>query len=154
MGRGVSVPCDATVVCYKDLTDYEHDEDEHPLGFLDYDWPDFCNWIVEQATKAWPSMRPADKWVGRENHVLCENRHGMIGVSEYCGRAAIWLVPHEDSGWFYPDDTLHEPWCRQVEGTFRRIFADPTDPQTIVKLGTMSNGCGVFRRPAAEGAAA
>ena len=38
-----------------------------------------------------PSLYEADGWAGREDRILLQNGHVEIGVSEYCGLAAIWM---------------------------------------------------------------
>ena len=87
MGRSVSRPMDAIVVCYRDVSEITES----------YEWDDFIDWVQWVARDAWPSIRNADKWLGREDHVIAENDHAMIGVSEYCGLASVWLVSKGES---------------------------------------------------------
>ena len=73
--------------------------------------------------KAFPSLNKADRWIGREDHVILENRHGCVPVSEYCGRVAVCLVPEARSEYERPPMIAHH-WCTQAEPKFRKIVVD------------------------------
>ena len=67
------------------------------------------------------------------------NRHAWVGVSEYCGLVAFWIVAKDDTG----HEALSERWVAQVADRFTSTFS------TLNRLGTFSNGEGVFERIAA-----
>lgn len=164
MGRSVSTPSRATTVAYQDISDHGMDNycrecevdmedgccpkcgakveyDDH----LDY--ADFECWvedIKETAKQAWPTLSECDKWVGNEDHAILENDHCYIGVSTYCGLAAIWLLPKSEDllNTGYADDAsranLAAAWCTQVAPKFDELFGQ------YRKIGTFSNGEAVY----------
>lgn len=98
MARSVSTPYDALTIEYAAFDTLDGD---------DYAWQDAIENLRYTAQALYPSLRDCDRWIGRENHAVLENAHGVITVSEYCGLVAIALVPTENSG-------LAARWCRQV----------------------------------------
>ena len=129
MGRSVSYANGSVAVCYNDVSDFEDS----------WEWDDFIEYIKESAKSAFPSLDDCAQWLGREDHAILENSHCFIGISEYCGLAAIWLVP-KDSG---DRPELAESWCAQVTPKFNKTFGE------LRKIGTFSNGESVFERIAA-----
>ena len=133
MGRSVSRPSNAQVTCYQDVSEFE-DQD-------DFQW--FIDDIQEQCKAAWPSLTDCSKWLDREDHAILENGHCYIGVSEYCGLAAIWIVP-KACEYYYSDDKntegLAARWIDRIRPKFEKLFGE------LAHLGTMSNGCGVYRK--------
>jgi hypothetical protein len=95
-----------------------------------------------------PSVEDADDWIGREDHVLAENKLARFGMSEYCGLVAYWIVPKEGTGprgeIYYSSDrdisALSEHWVRKASDRFVAAFGE------LTKVGSMSNGEGVYRR--------
>lgn len=150
MGRSVSYPSGYSTVTFKEWYQPE------PHNCDDMGCDEFCNLqdtmpepepedfdffvedLQEYAPTLWPSLVKCDKWVGREDHALLENDHCYIGVSEYCGLASLWIVPKEDDTG-YPSG-LAANWCEQIADKFVATFGQ------LVKLGSMSNGEGVYRR--------
>jgi len=125
MGRSVSYPSGA-VVAFAD-----HDcEDELDFEFL-------VEGFAESCKRNWPSLEDCDTWIGREDRAVAENCHAYVGVSEYCGCVAFWLLPKEDG---YCEDGLHQRWVDQIAGRFVEEFA------TLNRVGVMSNGVSVYER--------
>lgn len=95
-----------------------------------------------------PSVVSADDWIGREDHVLAENRLARFGMSEYCGLVAYWIVPKEYTGpkgeFYYSSDrdihALSTHWVERIADKFVKAFGE------LSKVGSMSNGAGVYRR--------
>lgn len=84
MSRTVSTPASALCVAYQDVSEHDYDS---------FQW-----WLegeAEAAKSLWPSFGDCDKWLDREDHAILENSLCYFGVSEYCGLAALWLVPKE-----------------------------------------------------------
>lgn len=133
MGRSVSTPHNAVAVAYA----HRSFEDE-------WDWEDFEYDFKYRCKRRWPSLEDEDRWIGRENHVLLENQHARIGLSEYMGLVAMWIVPQEDE-WYPEHNSLHEHWCNQIADRFKRVFGE------LLHVGTFSNGEAVFRRIPAVG---
>lgn len=138
MGRSVSTPHNCEVVCYRDVS---HMTDE-------WDWDFFKEWIVEDCKSKWKSLYESDEWLGREDKVLLENEHCYIGVSEYCGLAAIWLKSkgedYEDS--YYPEEAslanLANHFTKVIGPGFEKMFSE------FKKIGTFSNGESVYEKAA------
>ena len=129
MGRSVSYANGSVAICYQDVSEIEDS----------WEWDDFIEGIQYRARKAFPSLDDCDQWPGREDHAILENSHCLIGVSEYCGLASIWLVPKDDGE--YPE--LAQAWCAQVTPKFNKLFGE------LRKIGQFSNGEAVFERLAA-----
>ncbi len=139
MGRSVSTPSGCTAICYQDASDVEDE----------IDFQMFVESLQERAKEKWQSFEEADRWLGREDHVILENELAMIGVSEYCGLVAIWLKSkHEDlDGSYYAEEAsrapLAEKWAELISGNFDKMFSQYN------KIGTFSNGESVFQLAAA-----
>lgn len=126
MARTVSSPAYTHTIAYRDISDFDED------GFL---WRELVDWIKSTAQQHWPSLYDYDKWVGRENHAILANVHALIGVSEYCGLLAIWLLPQSNA-----DEPLAQQWCDQIAPKFRRLFGE------LTRVCAASNGEVLYRR--------
>jgi len=131
MGRSVSYASGAVAVAYVDVSEYEA-----------YDWEFFIEDVQERVKSLWKSFDNCDEWLGQEDCAIVSNSHAYIGVSEYCGLASIWLVPREDVHDVYGNyaPQLADNFCAQIRAKFLRNFGE------LERLGTMSNGVGVFRK--------
>lgn len=127
MGRSVSVPSGAVNVAYRDVMDL-HDP---------WEWEDFLGVVQELAMINWPTVWKADRWIGREDHVIAENKFCEIGVSEYCGVASIWMLPKENSV-SESEVNLARHWVEKVSSTFHKEFGE------YQRIGVMSNGESVY----------
>ncbi len=127
MGRSVSVPRGAFAVAYTESPNCLDDD-------FDIYWEDFVGDIVERAVKLFPSMDDCDTWLDREDRAVLENKFAYIGVSEYCGLTAIWMVLKEEHL------ALAERWAVKATEKFEKEFQD------LKRLGTFSNGEGVFEK--------
>lgn len=126
MGRSVSVPSEASDVAY---ASFECDcEDD-----ASYLFQDAIGNLREIAMKKYPSLSKADRWIGRENHVVLENRYCSITVSEYCGLVAVAIVP--SAGY-----SLSDSWCNKVNlQPLAECFG-----QALRSAGRFSNGEQMF----------
>lgn len=121
--------------------------DEDETQEIDQQW-EFDS-IVESFdifTEAFPSLSKCDSWLDREDHALLENRYCHIGISEYCGVVAVWLV-RKDGPWYGSPgwEALRDRWLDSVQPRFEKL-ANSILPGAMVKLGTFSNGEAVFQR--------
>lgn len=130
---------------YNEETDYF--EDDLPCeAYCDHseEFKDLLTWIEERAIELWPSFTGTDRWIGRELHVIAENAHSVIAVAEYGDLVSINLGANYDRDSYWADDSdiagLGAHWRAQVESKFLAEFGEYT------KLGTMSNGEGVFQK--------
>jgi hypothetical protein len=135
MGRSVSTPSEARVVCYRDVIDLD-----------EWGFDDLKEAVQESCKSQWPSFADCDKWIENEDHALVENDLCYVGISEYCGCAAIWISSKKEdllnSG--YSDDTsranLCDPFIDRIEKKFREFFGE------LVKVGTGSNGIAFYEK--------
>lgn len=130
MGRSVSVPLDALdfgAVAYRETAPDSK-----------YWWDEPLDHIRDVAKHQWPSFCLCDEWVGREDHAILENEHAYLGVSEYCGLTAVWLVPKRNSWGETSPLSLH--WLEQIRDPFVSTFG------TLVRVGSFSNGEAIFQQ--------
>lgn len=134
MARSVSTPSQALEVAYQDVTTPD---------YHDFQW--WQEDIAEYARSLWPSLVECDKWLDREEHAILENGLCYVGVSEYCGLAAIWIVPKEyaHSGYSFGDVNilpLAENFIRTIAPKFHQAFGQ------FRKIRTFSNGEAIFEK--------
>jgi hypothetical protein len=147
MGRSVSYPSNALIVTFNTMRHYygaeEYDvelgaateigeEIENPNT-----WDDLVEGFVNACEECWPSLNLDIKWLDSEDQALLSNRLVRIGVSEYCGMIAYWVVPNEQNPECF---TLAKGWAKQIEEIFVRNFGG------YEKVGSMSNGEGVYQK--------
>jgi hypothetical protein len=167
MGRSVSYATGAQVVTFATIEDVKCEEcngegevqsDEPDAESGDMVTCDICRgsgyeedhdgWRFEQLVEdfryqlkqMFPSVENADDWIGREDHVLAENRLARFGISEYCGLVSYWIVPKEWDGYGADPEPLAKRWIASIEDKFVKAFGE------LTKVGSMSNGEGVYRR--------
>lgn len=167
MGRSVNSLSDATVVAY--LT-HEPDEDyyreryeddmlatvpEERVQFDDfmwswwnggdseYEWAHTLDWIRDTLANTWPSFEDADEWIDGEIHVIAQNAHSVVAISEYGGFVSLSLAPRYDRNEFWRDDNaLGEQWRKSISEKFLTLFSE------YERIGVASNGEGVYRATA------
>jgi hypothetical protein len=156
MGRSVSTPSNCNEVAYKDVSwmGYNFDESNEEYDYSTFDsdlaefeWDDFVFDIKEQIQGTWSSFEEVEnKWLGREDKVLLENTFAYVGVSNYCGLAAIWLKSKHDEldGSYYCDEqriaNLSDAFCNKIKGKFYKMFSQ------YRKIATFSNGEAVYEK--------
>lgn len=111
----------------------------------DWDW--YCEDFQREMIRAFPSLSECDEWVDREDHALLENNHCYIGVSEYCGLVSMWVQPKEPD-WRDTSTGLRDHWIAQIGPKFHKV-AGTCFGTALRKLGSFSNGEGVYQRIAA-----
>lgn len=113
------------------------------------DWGWYVDEFRAAMKRAFPSLDNCDEWVGDEDHALLENDYCYIGVSEYCSLVSMWVQPKdphysENESW----DARRDHWITQIGPKFHRT-ANQCFGTAIRKLGSFSNGEGVYQRIAA-----
>jgi hypothetical protein len=159
MGRSVSRPS-GSIVCYDDVsklgyvkicpecdcTSYDNvcDNCGHDISSVDFAYDEGqadCDfeWYIENLTesliKKYPTLSSCDKWLDREDHAILENDKSYVGISEYCGLLSIWMVAKDD-------ESGAERYVKAREKSFVNSFG------SLRKIGTFSNGEGVYERKA------
>lgn len=144
MGRSVSYPRNAAVVCFRllapmTIADNGNEVPDDSQDGYHEEFDCLVEWVKDASKAAWPSLYDCDGWLDREDHVLLANGHCFIGVSEYCGMVAVWLAPKEN---YSHTDTpeLAGAWCRLIAPRFERMFAQ------YRKVATFSNGEAVYAK--------
>lgn len=137
MGRSVSYPVGA-VVAFRLL---DEDEDGDP------DWAYEClvDEVIETAVAAFPSLELSHGWRGREDRILLRNAYADLGLSTWCGLAAIWLAERDDARYWeadfrQPRAALAKHWLGQVAPRFEKLFGE------LKMIGRFSNGEAIYER--------
>lgn len=134
MGRSVSTPSEARVVCYRDVSEFDS-----------FDWSDFIEDLRETCKSQWKPFADCDEWIGGEDHALVENELCYVGISEYCGLAAIWISSKceecRDSDYGpQPNANLCDSYIDKIAPKFCEFFGE------LNKIGTGSNGEAFFEK--------
>lgn len=112
-------------------------------GVDDY-YTQFFEELLEIIRRRFPSFRPCDRWVGRENHVVLQNAHAEVSVAEYNGLVSVCLAACDDHSEAFAALSAH--WAASASRTFRnhlhRCFAD----SALLSQGHASNGEQFFTR--------
>jgi hypothetical protein len=146
MARSVSTPTNAYEKVY--LANPYNVEDEC-FGFQDF--IEDLQQVLDGSAgapggKGFPSLEPCDRWLDREDHIVLENSHAVVTVSEYCGLVAVCLVPKEESdfGYCYSRQALAEAWTRKACKGFRELLHGAYPSSALNPLGRFSNGEAIF----------
>lgn len=128
MARSVSYLNGAQHIAYKHLDQlFDHEADE-------FDWELLVEDISYQLIEKFPSLTECDRWED-EDHIILENGHCEIAISEYNGLVAISMRAIEE--WDSVGNGLHQYWVDQAGPKFMEL-------SSLVKRGTFSNGEAVF----------
>lgn len=137
MGRSVSYPTGA-LVAFRLL-------DEGEDGDLDWAYECLVDEVIETAATAFPSLEPFQGWRGREDRILLRNAYADLGLSTWCGLAAIWLAERDDARYWEAD--LRQPrvarakhWLDQVAPRFEQLLGE------LKRIGRFSNGEAIYER--------
>lgn len=135
MGRSVSTHRHAVATVFLHL-DEINDRD---------DWDMFVEDLQDNVLQPrYRSLRKCDRWQDREDHVILENDHFEISVSEYCGCVAVCLAPRlvgydriDRARW-----SLAERMADNFEKHVQKMFKSCA----MAKVGTFSNGESVYQK--------
>ena len=139
MGRSIYIPHYAAVVAYAPVNPEPY-EIEGENGGVSTVEPNEDHYVIEYhymvdnfldyAPEIWPSLVPCAKTLDRYNTAQLENNLCYMGVSEYGGMAAYWIVPKDDRF----SEKFSENWVNQIAKTFVDTFG------THEVVGRASNG--------------
>lgn len=135
MGRSVSYLSNAQRVSYFEWPMYE---DEY--GNEIYDEADFVIENIQQGIISdFPDFSTADKWDGREDHIILQGYGTEIAISEYCGLCSLSI--RVDSS-CYDDGNVEEieSW---IDDNWDKISSGYN---MYERVGTFSNGEAVFTK--------
>ena len=88
--------------------------------------------------KILPSPSKANRWSGREDHVIADGAHYEVSVSEYNGLVAICLAPLD------VDNEEDVEWCGANADDFRDKLNKVFRSCALNRMGTASNGEAFF----------
>lgn len=126
MGRSVSTHRHSVCTVYLHPEFEEGDE---------YAWQDFIEDLQNNVlAEKYPSLRACNRWDGRENHVIMENQHIEISVSEYCGFVAVCLAPLD------PDNGFHVAVAERMANSFDKLITKMFKSCALRSVGSASNG--------------
>lgn len=139
MSRSVSTPRSTALVTY---TTFEYEGNDDDGFFAQHEFDDCVDNLTAELKSAFPSLYEEEKWLGREDRSFLQNRFAYIGLSEYCGLIAVWVVVKEDE--HGNDSALGAAWASKIENKFSDIVNNSFGT-TLVRVGTFSNGEAIFR---------
>lgn len=128
MGRSVYVPSEAAVVVYIDVGDVEDE----------YEFNELIENLKYEIQADFPSLEEAEGYFDREGTVFLANKLIKVGISEYCGLAAVFVVPEEGNN-------LAEAFANKIGPKFKKAVAGVAGP-VYKKVGSFSNGEGVYEK--------
>ena len=128
MGRSVYVPSGAEVVVYIVVGNIEDE----------YEFNDLVENLKYEIQADFPSLEEAEGYFDREGQVILANKLVKVGISEYCGLAAVFVVPEEDNNLAYA-------FANKIEAKFKKAVAGVAGP-VYKKVGSFSNGEGVYEK--------
>ena len=131
MGRSVSTHRHAVATVYLHLEFEDGDE---------FAWSDFIEDLRDNVLRQFfPSLSPCSRWADREDHVIAENHHCEISVSEYCGIVAVCLAPID------PYNNFSVAWCHRASNSFQSKIEKSFSKSVLRSIGRFSNGEQVFK---------
>ena len=144
MGRSVDYLSRAEHVAYINNAVDNDETTDYFIARENWNW--FKEGLVELLQKRCPSLEEVDEWDGRETHIFLENLHAQIGLSEYCGLVSLSIRINDTN--FRCNGQLAFGWINQV---WPKILTDLDKRyHTLTKLGSFSNGEGVFQKKQIE----
>jgi len=129
MGRSVSTPSNACAIAYQYLESVDY-----------WDFQEWLEDIKARIAHIWPSFSPCDTWFDREDHAIMENHLTYIGISEYCGMTAIWIVPKTDNQSGRCIYALAKHFITRIQPKFMAEF------NHYHRIGRFSNGESIFEK--------
>lgn len=133
MGRSVNYARNATAVAYIAQDEVEGD-------FTQEAWDDFKEDLTNILTDKFPSLKHCKHWEGNEVLFFLENGLCKIALSEYCGLVSVSLVPQDGD---YTNENLANAYCKKIKHSFHKVINEGYS-NSLIKLGTFSNGEGVY----------
>jgi len=141
MSRSVNYLNDAVYVGY---INFQCDSENIDVD-SEYEWECFRDWLADELKAKYKSFfREWDKWEGNETRIILENNFVSVGLSAYCGLVSISIAPrYSEYGDF---ENLAINWINQVSSGVDKILASCPWGEQLNKVGSFSNGEGVFEK--------
>lgn len=141
MGRSVGYLSNAVCVNYFPWPEYDvTDENDEVIGqqYEDADFviEDIQNYLINSVS----GLSRADRWDGRENHIILEGNGVEIALSEYCGLATLSVRVEESD---YSDDETTAEGLRWINEHWGKVSAPWNQ---FKRIGGFSNGESVYEK--------
>lgn len=140
MGRSVSYARGSEVVIYSHVDDVFDDEGNYDEFSSQFAFDSALEYLVDSSLEAFPSLEKCDKWLGREDHALLENKLVYVGLSEYCGLISVWVVPKDDE--YY---AFGVAFANKIKSKLNQVVENAFGVR-LNKVGQFSNGEAVFNQ--------
>ena len=127
--------------CYNEETD----QDEETEEYEDSDWiiEDIQNYFID----SFSGFDRANKWDGRETHIILEGYGVEIGLSEYCGLASLSVRINEKELEYCDTDQEYQEARDQALAWINDHWDEASKYWNLYrKIGSFSNGEGVFEK--------
>lgn len=130
MSRSVSYPASAEQVVFAHIECEDSDDFECEIENL-----------VANLEAKFPSLYKDEKWIGCEDHALLANNYCRIGVSEYCGLVAVWIITRD-----YDEKVgFALNWVNGIAKSFEKVV-NSTFGETLAPIARASNGEVFYQR--------
>jgi hypothetical protein len=113
----------------------------HPELENEWDWQDFKDNLGTQLAEAFPSLKDANRWDGRETHIFLDNNLVEFGLSEYCGLVSLSVRPKVSD--YAGPVALAERFITLITPKVATICGHYS---ALEKIGTFSNGEAIYRK--------
>lgn len=104
----------------------------------EYEFEDLIDNLKYELKAKYPSLKNDDDYIDREGKIFLSNKLAKVGISEYCGLAAVFVVPEEDNN-------LALNFVNNIAAGFKKAVAGVAGP-VYAKVGSFSNGEGVYEK--------
>ena len=147
MGRSVSYLNRADLVIYfnGDFLSGLDEDGEYDEFIAQLNWDDFYSNLKYEIKKRFRSYNDCDKWDNNETNIFLENELAEIGLSEYCGLCSLSVRAKENEYNDYNKEGIAKHHVSQIEKGLNECLKKCC-VNVLNRLGTMSNGVGVFEK--------
>jgi len=150
MGRSVDYLNNADLVLYfnGDFLSGLDEDGEYCQDMAELNWEDFYSELKHNIKAKLKSYNECEKWDSNEVSIFLENELAEIGLSEYCGLCSLSVRAKDDE--FYNSyekvkEGIAKHHVKQIEKSLVKCLEN-VGVEVLNRLGTMSNGIGVFEK--------
>lgn len=141
MGRSVSYLSNAVCVNYFPWPEYDVTDENDEVTGKQYEDADFViEDIQNHFIEADSGLSRADRWDGREDHIILEGNGVEIALSEYCGLATLSVRVEESD---HSDDDTTAEGLRWINEHWDKVSAPWNQWK---RIGGFSNGESIYEK--------
>lgn len=150
MGRSVNYLTGAEYVIYfkADWINEEYEDGEYNEDLSSMNWDEFMVNLKSSICHKLKSYYNCEEWDNNETKIFLKNELAEIGISEYCGLYSLSVRAREDEFSYNADNIkegLSKHHVEQIRNTLEKCLKD-SGGELLNRVGTLSNGCGVFKK--------